>query len=90
MAKPFDAYALRDLDALVPCRANEREGQSARVEVTVRREVHATQHAVEDHRWEQRLALRRAEQLQWQAEGRRPPVLARELLHAGRSAGDAQ
>ena len=69
------------LGAAPPRALCEREGQLARVDVAVRRQERGTEHAVGRHRREERLRLRRRDQLEREAERLRPAGLAGDLLH---------
>ena len=79
-----------DLGAAPARSLGEREGQLARVDVAVAREVGRPEHAVGRHRREERLRLGRGDELERQSERLRPAGLARDLLEPLGRRGEAQ
>ena len=80
-----DAGVFADLRTATAGAFDQGEGELARIDVSVGREVGGAQDALGRHRREHAVRLIARNQLQWQAERLGPCGLARELLHALRA-----
>ena len=89
-ADPRDARARRDLRAAAARALREREGELARVDVAVRREVGGAEDTLGRHWRKERLRLGGRDQVEVEAERLRPAGLARELLHPLLRGGEPQ
>ena len=87
---PRDARARVDLGAAAARALGEREGELARVDVAVARQVRGAEDAVGRHRREELLRLGRRDELERQAERLRPAGLARDLLQPLGRGGEPQ
>jgi hypothetical protein len=87
---PGDSGVRVDLGAAAPGALGEGEGQLARIDVAVRRQIGRAQHALRRDRREEPLRLLRRDELERQPEGLCPAGLAGELLHPLLGRGQAQ
>ena len=85
-----DAGVLADLGAAAARTLDQREGELARVDITVGRQERRSEDALGRHRREHALRLLRRDQLEWKAECLCPPRLACQLFHSLLARGQPQ